>query len=92
MDENIVDPVLYKSQLLHLNGKYLESNSLIENYLNLVPNDKRISYSADNLDMLQAVKALNFYRLENKFAAITSIMEVDHESTKMRLISSTFCH
>ena len=83
MDENIVDPVLYKSQLLHLNGKYLESNSLIDNYLNLVPNDKRISYSADNLDMLQAVKALNFYRLENKFAAISSIMEVNHESTKI---------
>ena len=86
LDSFVVDPVLYKSQLLHILGKYKESNEFIDNFLLSIPDRSRVFYFAGAVDMLRAVKSLNFYKLGDKykFDAINSIMDVDVETSEIK--------
>jgi len=84
IDSAVVDPVVYKSQLLHILGKYKSSNELIDNFLLSIPDKSRVFYNKGSVDYLETIKSLNFYELGDRFRAISSIMNVDTESSEIK--------
>ena len=79
LEPKAIDPVQYKSILLHIEKKYLESNNLIDNFLNNIKNEDRLSWGGSNL-YLKSIKAFNFYELNMRYEAISSVPDLSNKN------------
>jgi len=75
-EENASDPILWKAALLNIENKFEESIKLIDDYLKKTKIEERIYWAGSEI-YLTVVKAYNYFELNMKYEAISSISNLD---------------